>query len=92
MAGQHYKDKGAASFKCVIWYANGFTGVYYSRDLKYGRFRPDLGLKALEELVAKRADRLRHAMIWDKRNGGDRLIRECSRFQDGWRTYTQVNF
>ncbi len=92
MPGQHYKAKEAASFKCVIWYNNGFTGVYYSRDLKYDKFRPDLALQALEELVAKRADKLRHAMIWDKRFGRDWLIRECKNHNDGWIVNAPVQF
>jgi hypothetical protein len=92
MAGQHYKAKEAAAFKCVIWYRNGFVGVYYSRDLKYGKYRPDFGLQTLEEMVAKRAGKLRHAMIWDKRNGGDKLIRECKNYNDGWLVKTPVQF
>ena len=92
MPGQYYKAKLAASFKCVIWYTNGFMGVYYSRDLKYGRFRPDLGLQALEELVARRASKVRHAMIWDKREGRDWLIRECKNYNDGWIVNAPVQF
>lgn len=92
MAGQQYKATAAACFKCMIWYKNGYRGVYFSRDLKYGKFRPDLGLLALEELVARRAGKLHHAMIWDKREGRDLLIRECKNYNDGWLVKAPVKF
>ncbi len=76
----------------MIWYKNGYNGTYFSRDWKYGKFRPDLGLQALEELVAKRTGKLRHAMIWDKREGRDWLIRECNDKNAGWMVNAPVKF
>ena len=92
MPGQSYKSKQDSSFKCVIWYKNGFTGVYYSRDWKHGRFRPDLGLEALEKLVEERAAKSRHVMIWDKRDGRDLLIRERGASENGWKVRSEVQF
>ena len=90
--GQEYKTKESASFKLVIYYTNSAVRPYYSRDWKNGRFRPDLGFKALEDLVAKNAQWVRHALIWDKRFGRDWLIRECKNHNDGWIVNAPVQF
>ncbi len=92
MAGQHYKSKETASFKCAIYYTDGSIGVYYSRDYKNDRFRPDLGLAALNALVAASGDRVKDAMIWDKRCGRDRLVRKCKSFRQGWIVNLPVDF
>ncbi len=90
--GQEYKTKESASFKLVICYTNGAVRPYYSRDWKNGGHRPDLGLKSLEDLVAKYAEWVHHAMIWDKRFGRDWLIRECKNHNDGWIVNAPVQF
>ena len=89
---QEYKTKESASFKLVINYTNGNIRPYYSRDWKNGRFRPDLGLASLEKLIARNAQWVRVAMIWDKRWGREWLIRQCGNYNNGWEVCAPVKF
>lgn len=86
--GQKFKTPETAAFKMRVYFHNGMEFSRFSRDWNSKRYRPEKGLALLERYILKRGHRIRCALIYDKRQGRDRLIRK---YRSGtWEIYHNI--
>lgn len=76
--GRSFKTNAAAAFKLHVRFTDGGTVNLKSRDWQSKRYQPEMGLLHLEKYVNRHQDKIITAMIYDKRGGGDQLVRHFS--------------
>ena len=88
--GRQFKQPGGAAFKLWVSYKDGGRASLHSRDWNGSKYLPRDGLLQLERYVASKSHLIRTALIYDKRGGGDRLVRKYTR--GSWTVRETIGF
>ncbi|MEM6268326.1 MAG: hypothetical protein AAF998_02760 [Bacteroidota bacterium] len=88
--GRKFISPDKAAFKLWVSFKDGGKANLASRDWKGKKYVPWEGLLMLERYVMNKSDRIKTAVIYDKRGGRDYV---CRKYSGGsWTVWTDVDF